>query len=169
MAYDATLYKETLEFKVANFKWKFTSGYETKDGKKNVLAAVCVHERITAVSEDAYQYIKQKWPHRVHDAEGYVTFAKSWGSDIRLEHPVPVEFYFQWLESDKKRLTDAFIRDFIENRCMIALITTDQDDILTDEGFKSAMPDGWDVEHGDLLLRYRKVGITMHQWENADK
>ena len=61
-------------------------------------------------------------------------------------------------------LTIDYVERTIRERLFCALITEEEDDCLTDEGWQRRMPDDWDFDTGDILARYKAVGIQMHKF-----
>ena len=56
----------------------------------------------------------------------------------------------------------ANIVKLIEEKLFCALITKEEDALLSKAGLRNKMPEGWSFETGDMLARYRVVGIKMH-------
>lgn len=60
------------------------------------------------------------------------------------------------------KLTEAFVAKLIKEKLFCALITKEEDALLSKAGLRNKMPEGWSFETGDMSARYRVVGIKMH-------
>ena len=77
---------------------------------------------------------------------------------------IPTEVVYKYLESLHRegRLDEGKVAVFIKEKMYCALITFEEDAVLSRINLKSKMPVGWDIEKDDMLARYKKAGIKMH-------
>lgn len=144
---------------------KFKIG-DTKLSQKYSIAGVADRDVHIYVSEAAYEKLKQDARHLLLPDGGisHLGSYSQWG--IRIEHMIPTEVVFRQFEKlhDAGRLTIDYVEHTIRDRLFCALITEDEDDRLTDEGWQRRMPDDWDFDTGDILARYKAAGIQMHKY-----
>jgi len=78
--------------------------------------------------------------------------------EIVYDHAIP----FRYIEAELLGLaevTPQAVADVLEKKCVVALITTEEDRNLNAAGLSSKMPENWDGL--DPLARYKAVGIDL--------
>jgi len=78
--------------------------------------------------------------------------------EIVYDHAIP----FRYIEAellDLAEVTPQAVADVLEKKCVVALITTEEDRKLNAAGLSSKMPENWDGL--DPLARYKAVGIDL--------
>lgn len=144
-----------------------------KRGNKTTLK-----QRYTFISEAAYDWYKNHAPECIDEEKHLVEFA--YGRFYKIdkngmpkqafvcEHIIPIECVYKHCVKLFKecRLTKHFIRSVLLENLHIAIITKDEDILLSKSGYKNKMPDGFNLDTAtDFgLCRYDAVGIKMHNW-----
>jgi len=76
------------------------------------------------------------------------------------EHVVPVNVVLDILLRNSATATTNDIEELILSYSVVAIITREEEAILTGAGLKSRMPDGWDGR--DVWARYKATGLYEH-------
>ncbi len=81
-------------------------------------------------------------------------------SEVILDHSVPVKCIYDELEYlyAKRLLTVGRVEKLLRRMVVCALITREEDAMLSKAGLRSSMPDGWP---DDVFARYRECGIKV--------
>jgi hypothetical protein len=81
-------------------------------------------------------------------------------SKVILDHSVPIKCIYDELEElyAKRRLTVRRVEKLLRRMVVCALITREEDEILTKAGLRSKMPEGWP---DDVFARYKECGIRI--------
>ena len=136
---------------------------DTKLSIKYSIAGAADRSRYIHVSEEAYRRLERESPHLL-SADGVAHLGSYAQWNIRIEHMIPTEVVYKYLESLHRegRLDEGKVAAFIKEKMYCALITFEEDAVLSRINLKSKMPVGWDIEKDDMLARYKKAGIKMH-------
>ena len=177
MAADGSIHKLPFERQAKIICGKFALG-DTKLSTKYSLAGVADRPVHRYVSEAAFKVLSKEAKDLFQD--NGVAYKGSYGKlGIRIEHMIPTEVVYCHLEvlhhplkalcrQDKeafdgqKKQMEAYIAKLIKEKLFCALITKEEDALLSKAGLRNKMPEGWSFETGDMLARYRVVGIKMH-------
>ena len=164
MAWDTTLAKLDAKRQAEIICGKFTIG-DTKASIKFSLGGLADKGVYKLVSKAAYELLNE-----VGVVGNEVTYEEvqrdqDRGNSYRIEHVIPTEVVYNHLSNLNKKgsLTPEYVRKLIEGRLVCAIIT-EQEDLDLNKKYKSSMPDGWNFDTGDLMARYKAVGIEMYQW-----
>ena len=76
------------------------------------------------------------------------------------DHSVPHSFVLNKLLA-LKNVTNLALKDVISKYYRIGVITKEEDKLLSDNGLRSKMPNGWDENNGSVYARYEEVGIKL--------
>ena len=81
-------------------------------------------------------------------------------SEVVLDHAVPVKCIYQQLEDlhERGKLTVSRVERLLRKAVVCALISKEEDRLLSEEGLKSQMPRGWP---DDVFARYEECGIEV--------
>jgi len=81
-------------------------------------------------------------------------------SEVILDHSVPVKCIYDELEDlyAKRLLTVGRVEKLLRRMVVCALITREEDAMLSKAGLRSSMPEGWP---DDVFARYRECGIQI--------
>lgn len=177
MAADGSIHKLPFERQAKIICWKFALG-DTKLSTKYSVAGVADRPIHRYVSEAAFKVLSEKAGELLR--EDGVAHKGSYGKfGIRIEHIIPTEVVYCHLDKfcqplkelyrqdkkkfyEQKRQKEAYIVKLIKEKLFCALITKEEDALLSKAGLRNKMPEGWSFETGDMLARYRVVGIKMH-------
>lgn len=162
MAADGSIHKLPFDQQAKIICGKFELG-DTKLGMTYSLSGVADRSVHRYVSEAAFKVLSDKGRELLRD-DG-VAYRGSYGKlGIRIEHMIPTEVVYCYLEAlyRQGKLTGAFVAKLIKEKLFCALITREEDALLSKAGLRKKMPEGWSFETGDMLARYRVVGIKMH-------
>lgn len=75
------------------------------------------------------------------------------------EHPVPANVIADLLyryRSDKVK-----IREILLRTDQVTVLTYQENELLSKNGFTQAMPSGWNIEDGDIFERYLRSGVEV--------
>ena len=162
MAADGSIHELPFERQAKIICGKFESG-DTKLGMIYSLSGVADRSVHRYVSEAAFKVLSEKGGELLR--EDGVAYRGSYGKlGIRIEHMIPTEVVYCYLEALHRqgKLTEGFVAKLIKEKLFCALITKEEDALLSKAGLRNKMPEGWSFETGDMLARYRVVGIKMH-------
>lgn len=124
-----------------------------------------------AVSEAAYQFCKKNCPNKINEEGHYIAWLHNFGSHLVREHAVPTDvIYKKYINLGTRYLNGELtedelkqdIRDNLIHNLHMALITKEEDKLLTDSKLRSTVPLSSDF---DCDSRYESVNIKMHKWE----
>lgn len=168
MAADGQIHTLSVEHQAKIVCAKFEVG-DTKLSIKYSLAGVADRDVHNYVSAAAFKRIKVNAPQLITQKgvchlNSYACFG------LRIEHMIPTEIVYRHFDAEYRcgNLSVSYVAHVIRKRLFCALITEDEDDILSDKGLQRRMPDGWNFDVGDILARYKAVGIKMHKFKSAN-
>lgn len=162
MAADGSIHELPFERQAKIICGKFALG-DTKLSTKYSVAGVADRPVCRYVSEAAFKVLSEKAGELL--GEDGVAYRGSYDKlGVRIEHMIPTEVVYRYLEAlhGQGKLTEAFVAKLIKEKLFCALITKEEDALLSKAGLRNKMPAGWSFETGDMLARYRVVGIKMH-------
>lgn len=137
----------------------FESG-DTKDGIKYSIGGLYVREYVRYVSKKAWKNIAAKDPEAVANPSKGVVYSKLKVRDMQVtrEHVIPVTVVYDHLKEkhDAGLLTKEYILQIMP-KLFLAVITHDENRMLSKAGYRSTIPDGkWQPFKYDPLSRYEE-------------
>lgn len=75
------------------------------------------------------------------------------------EHPVPANVIADLLY--EYRSDNAKMREILLKSDQVTVLTYEENDLLSNNGFTKSMPSGWNIEDGDIFERYVRSGVEV--------
>ncbi|HAK53380.1 MAG TPA: hypothetical protein DCM54_15995 [Gammaproteobacteria bacterium] len=75
------------------------------------------------------------------------------------EHPVPSNMIADLLYEHRK--DNCKMREILMKTNQVTVLTYEENDLLTANGFTKSMPPGWNIEDGDIFARYVESGVEV--------
>jgi len=138
---------------------------DTKLSIKYTLAGVADRSYHHHISNGAIERLRKEAPELL--TTNGVSHRGSYSEmGLRIEHVIPTEVVYQHFKSlfDAGGLTVGYVERTIRERLFCALITEEEDDLLSQAGLRKRMPQAWDFDAGDIFARYRIVNLQMKEF-----
>lgn len=169
MAWDSTMRKpceNKSDDQIARVILSCFENGNTRDGTKYSIGGMYVRPMVSYVSKNALAAIGKGSDVFVPNVgvRYFKLQVKKMG--VTREHMIPIRETYMHLKSqyNKKRLTAKYLRRLMPKLC-IAIITKEEDEKLSSNGYSRKMPAGWSMS-GNFhpLDRYRAAGLTDDIW-----